>query len=107
APNDAAWSLVRESQHAEGPVYDLARLVLLRGPVALANLPHLSVGNFLTADRREIEALRSLVQIMRRYQRHDAGKKPLSIGVFGPPGAGKSFAVRELAASVIGGDRWM
>ena len=103
----ASWTLVQQSQRKEEPVHGLARLVLLRGAVALANVPHLRVGNFLTADRREIEALRSLVQIMRRYQHNDAGKKPLSIGVFGPPGAGKSFAVRELANHVIGGSGWM
>lgn len=107
SPVNESWSLVQQSQRTEEPVFDLARLVLLRGSIALANLPHLRIGNFLTADRREIEALRTLVQIIRRYQQHDPGKKPLSIGVFGPPGAGKSFAVRELANHVIGGSGWM
>ena len=78
------------------------------GTVALANLPHLRIGNLITPDRHEIESLRSLMQIIRRYQTHDAGKKPLSIGVFGPPGAGKSFAVRELAKHlVVGASTWL
>lgn len=107
AVHDSEWSLVRHSQPGDGPVHDLGRLVVLRGLVALANLPHVRIGAFLSADWHEIESLRSLVQIMRRYQAHDAGKKPLSIGVFGPPGAGKSFAVRELARHVVSDSAWL
>lgn len=102
-----SWSLLRESLGQDEPAFDLARLVLLRGPIALASLPHLRIGNLLTADRQEMESLRTLVQVVRRYQRHDTGKKPLSLAVFGPPGAGKSFAVRELANQIIDGAGWL
>lgn len=102
--NDGAasgWSLMRESLLTPGPAYDLARLTALRGPIALENVPHLKIGKLLTVDRHEIETLRQLVQLIRRYDLHDPGKKPLSIGVFGPPGAGKSFAVKEIASKTI------
>src|SRR5262249_25583265 len=64
-----AWSILLESHRRghQGPAHDLARLVALRGPVALQNLPHLRVGRYLTVDRREIESLRTLVQVVRRY----------------------------------------
>ena len=101
------WSLVQLAQGNSGPVYDLARLVLLRGPIALESLPHLKIGNLLTADRREVESLRTLVQVIRHYENHDAGKKPLSIGVFGPPGAGKSFAVKEIANALVTNIAWL
>ena len=101
------WSLVHLAQVNHGPVYDLARLVLLRGPIALSSLPHLKIGNLLTADRREIESLRTLAQVIRRYEKMDKGKKPLSIGVFGPPGAGKSFAVRELSFALVQNIAWL
>ena len=102
------WSLLNMAQGYSGPVYDLARLVLLRGPIALESLPYLKIGNLLTADRREIESLRTLVQVIRRYEdKKNAGKKPLSIGVFGPPGAGKSFAVRELAKALEEDIAWL
>lgn len=104
---DLRWSLLQHSQLKQGPSYELARLVLLRGPIALANLPHLRIGDFITPDWHEIESLRSLMQIIRRYREHDPGRKPLSIGVFGPPGAGKSFAVRELAKHLVGASTWM
>jgi hypothetical protein len=102
-----SWGLLRESLGRKEPAFDLARLVLLRGPIALASLPHLRIGNLLTADRHEMESLRTLVQVIRRYQRHDPGKKPLSLTVFGPPGAGKSFAVRELANQIIDDAGWL
>jgi hypothetical protein len=107
ATHDSGWSLVRHSQPGDGPAFELARLVALRGPIALANLPHVRIGDFLSPDWHEIESLRSLVQIMRRYQVHDPGKKPMSIGVFGPPGAGKSFAVRQLAKHVVTNSTWL
>lgn len=103
----ADWSLLRESLRVSEPAYDLARLTALRGPIALDNVPHLKIGKLLTADRREVESMRQLVQLMRRYDKHDAGKKPLSIGVFGPPGSGKSFAVQEIAMMLCGSDGWL
>ncbi len=101
------WSLLSEAQRGNNPAYDFASLVLLRGPIALENLPHLSVGNLLSVDRRDIEALRSVIRVLRQYKDEKAAKRPLSIGVFGPPGAGKSFAVREIAANIVGKEGWM
>lgn len=101
------WSFLGLAQRSKSPAYDLARLILLRGPIALKSLPHISIGALLTADRFEVEDFRILSQAIRRYKEKDSGKKPLSIGVFGPPGAGKSFAVRELSKKLIDGDRWM
>lgn len=107
SPVKARWSLLRQAQGSDGPAYDLARLALLRGPIALQNLPHLRIGKMMTVDRAEVEALRTLVQVVRRYQKQDEVKKPLSIGVFGPPGAGKSFAVREIAENMVHNGAWL
>ena len=65
--------------------------------------PRLRADDVQLPDRGEIEALRSLRQLVRRYLDDRKADKPLSIGVFGPPGAGKSFAVRELAKQLLGG----
>ena len=54
----------------------------------------------------EIEAFRTLAQVIRRYVEKDSGKKPLSIGVFGPPGAGKSFAVEQIAKNLVKNVEW-
>ncbi len=102
------WSLLRQSQGGTAdPAYALARLVLEHGPIALERLPHLSIGKLINADRAEIETLRSLRELINRYKDHDPGRKPLSIGVFGPPGAGKSFAVKQLAYNLVGKEGWL
>lgn len=85
-----------------GAAWEFARLICLHGPIALGNLPHLCVGKLLTGDRHEVESLRLLSQVVDRYHRQDEGKRPLSIGVFGPPGSGKSYAVREIALAFLG-----
>jgi hypothetical protein len=81
------------------PMYGMARRVLIRGARAL-RAPTLKVGEFFTADRGEIEALRNLRALAAHHLKNKRDK-PLSIGVFGPPGAGKSFAVKELAADLL------
>ncbi len=62
-------------------------------------------GSWTSVDRVEIESLRSVRNIMQEYVeqrlRADRGRQPLSIAVFGPPGAGKTFAVRQLATVLL------
>lgn len=56
-------------------------------------------GKLRTYDRFEIESYRSLHTLLSDYLCQQA-TRPLSFAVFGPPGAGKSFAVTEVAASL-------
>ncbi|WP_455240646.1 hypothetical protein [Methanothermobacter tenebrarum] len=63
-------------------------------------LPIAHFGKLITADRTEIEGYQSIRNIIIEYLKNERVERPLSIGVFGPPGAGKSFAVSQLAASV-------
>jgi len=99
------WSLLRQ---AAPDIAARARLVAIHGDIALQNVPHLQIGNLFTADRSEIESLRTLVQTLVRYKEPaEKGKKPLSIGVFGPPGSGKSFAVEEIAKRFFGEKSWL
>ena len=76
--------------------------VVLKGYSVLNNIPSGKFGHLFTVDRSEIESLRNLKKIMETYVRVDKGKKPLSLGVFGPPGAGKSFAVEEIGQGIMG-----
>ncbi|MDT8336033.1 MAG: ATPase, partial [Desulfurivibrionaceae bacterium] len=62
-----------------------------------ANLRLFHVGNLRTADPVEIDAVTTLQNVMDSYVSRDHFLRPLNIGVFGPPGSGKSFAVKEVA----------
>jgi hypothetical protein len=79
-----------------------ARRSALLGPAALENVPCARFGKLLTLDRREIEALRSLRQLMLSYRDGGPQKQPLSLAVFGAPGSGKSFGLKQIAEGVFG-----
>jgi hypothetical protein len=62
--------------------------------------PTVRYGNLCVVDRDEIEGYRSIYQLLRDYLEFKRNK-PISIAVFGPPGSGKSFGVREVANEVL------
>lgn len=70
-----------------------------RGVTALL-APTVRYGNLCVVDRDEIEGYRSIYQLLRDYL-ETKREKPISIAVFGPPGSGKSFGVREVAQEVL------
>jgi hypothetical protein len=113
----APWSIAVQSQLASGgeltpvPLSGLAYQVVQRGRRMLNHLPHAKFGNLFTIDRTEIETLRTLRKLMQTYKKGcgagGAVGKPLSIGVFGPPGAGKSFGVKQIANEIFGKSAWL
>ena len=83
-----------------GDPTEAARRLVIDGPqVALRQTPLASIGDLVTADRQEIEAFRAIGNLLSEYLA-TTQTKPISIGVFGPPGAGKSFGVEQVAAQV-------
>jgi len=102
-PN-SKWSIALSDPHrpADEPLYGLARRVAVFGESQLHTVPHARFGKLLTADRNEIEALRNLKTLIEEYSNDAAIIKPLSLAVFGPPGAGKSFGVKQIAKEVLG-----
>ena len=82
------------------PLFDTAFRFALLGNGELANTPFLKVNFFQTFDRREIESLRNIKKLIDDYLKEKNPEKPLSLGVFGMPGSGKSFAVKQLAKSL-------
>lgn len=97
---DRSWTILEErcTGNLAAKAAEIARL----GPErALAGVPLGRFGKLVTADRSEIEAFRSVGSLIAEYARQPQSK-PLSIGVFGPPGSGKSFGVKQVARSVAG-----
>jgi hypothetical protein len=82
-------------------------------PVILAVLHHLKeevrwkkgfedyrlfhVGKLRTTDPAELDPVITLQNVMDSYVSKETFQRPLCIGVFGPPGSGKSFSVKEVA----------
>lgn len=68
-------------------------------------VPFLSCGKYYTVDREEIEALNAVRHLILDYQKNRSDNRPLSIAVFGPPGSGKSFAIKQLSVALFGKDQ--
>ena len=102
AATNQFWTILQDKY--AGSLESVAERIVLEGlESALPVVPIGIWGNLKTVDRREIEALHSISSLIREYcGRHD--QTPFSIAVFGPPGAGKSFTVKEVANSVVPGE---
>jgi hypothetical protein len=80
--------------------------VVIRGPDrALTAVPCARYGKYLTADRQEIERINAIRNLLLGYSASRDDRRPLSIAVFGPPGSGKSFAVKQLTRDLFRGAR--
>ncbi|KNG90534.1 hypothetical protein ANOM_001521 [Aspergillus nomiae NRRL 13137] len=78
----------------------LADEIVTKGcKTALARIPTARFGNLMTADRQEKESFRAIANLVTEYLRSPQ-EKPISIGVFGAPGSGKSFGIKEVVKAV-------
>jgi hypothetical protein len=97
------WSILKGNYDLENltePLYDEALSHILKRKTGLINTPQYSVNHFFTVDRKEIEGLRNIKQLLLAYDRDKGDNKPLSIAVFGSPGSGKSFVVKQLEKGI-------
>lgn len=93
------WSLLGMTKW---DLYSLARQIALRGPMKALqgwNIPIAKYNFLLTVDRKEIEFLHHLKSLISEYLQNRSSQ-PLSIAVFGPPGSGKSFSIKQLAKAL-------
>ncbi|WDT57260.1 hypothetical protein [Streptomyces sp. G7(2002)] len=90
------WFAAESSESVE----DKAVQVAIQGCGQLKGVPIAHFRDLITADWHEIEGLRVVQNLIAEYTNNPEKKKPRSIGVFGRPGDGKSFAVREVVASL-------
>ncbi len=104
-PDGDRWTILKKRLPGGELLDDTARELVLTGQPtdALKSVPLGRFGNISTYDRREIEAYRALSNLIREYLENPKPDRPLCVAVFGPPGAGKSFGVREVAQSVARG----
>ncbi|KAI1073208.1 hypothetical protein LB507_010798 [Fusarium sp. FIESC RH6] len=100
---DGNWSLFNRLSDAKNEV---SSDIVTRGSTEWleSSVPTARFGDFLTADRKEIECFRSTAAVIDEYLASPPGK-PLSIAVFGSPGAGKSFGVKEVIKTMLPGSK--
>jgi hypothetical protein len=65
----------------------------------MEEVPELQVGGLATSDRSEIESFSAVRKLLGEYLK-GKDEQPLSIAVFGAPGSGKSFGVKQIAQSM-------
>lgn len=92
------WSLFNQ---VEGWQLEVAVETVKTGTTLIeTTVPTARYGDLKTADRVEIEGFRSTAAVIHEYL-HGTASRPLSIAVFGQPGAGKSFGVKEVIKTVL------
>lgn len=96
---DENWSILADVH--QGRMTELAERIVIEGSGATSHQVPVGVfGAFETIDRSEIESFRSVGILLGDYARKADATKPLSIAVFGPPGSGKTFGVKQIARSL-------
>jgi hypothetical protein len=104
----AAGASILSQTYGEQALAQAAALTAVHGLASLpVGIPVESVGAWVSVDRVEIENLRSMSNIMQEYVQQRAlggpGDRPISVAIFGSPGAGKTFAVRQMASVLLPG----
>lgn len=78
-------------------ITEIARQIVIEGyETQLKEVPVGKFDIFETVDRREVEGYRGIKALIEQYAKAPF-KRPLCLAVFGPPGSGKSFGVKQVA----------
>lgn len=97
------WTVV-ETYKLKEIVEMAGRMVRFKDEDANVSVPCAKFGKLTTYDPFEIENFRRVKRLVREYLEAGVLDRPLSIGVFGKPGSGKSFGVREVVSSLLPGE---
>ncbi len=103
----APFSILDEyCKKQNGGYLSVAQRIVIAGPEELyAHVPFCNYGSLSTVDKDEIEnysTIKSLLDdyiYLYDYSEGNDMPRPLSIAIFGAPGAGKSFGVKQIAKS--------
>lgn len=96
---DPAWRIFDNSSAGSfrGAAEQIARYGVNR---VGKEIPLESMGAWTSVDRVEIESMRSVRNIISEYLSSSTRTRPLNLAVFGPPGSGKSFAIKQMASVI-------
>ncbi len=100
-PDPSFWRLL-DSETADCRPLVAEELVQVGKAPALAGVPTIKFGGFVTRDRLEIEHISAIRELIVEYLENEHPEHPLCFAVFGPPGSGKSFAVKQIVKGLKG-----
>ncbi|MCU0286353.1 MAG: RyR domain-containing protein [Acidobacteria bacterium] len=97
-----SWDILSHQIPLDYHLKDIAVEYVINGKSKeLENIPLGQFGKLLTIDKNEIENFRSIKNLVKEYLVDNTINKPLPVAVFGPPGSGKSFAVKSVVNGVM------
>jgi hypothetical protein len=101
-PESAPWSIAQRKADEHKSNQPIAADIVRKGMDFVSktyHIPFAKIGEATIIERREIEQYYELQAAMRSYK-EGKSSKPLSLAVFGKPGGGKSFGVKQLAKNI-------
>ncbi|AHF08676.1 RyR domain-containing protein [Desulfitobacterium metallireducens] len=98
-----SWSILNEVCGRDRlELIEAAKRIVINGEKEILDaVPSCQYGGLQTVDRMEIENYRAIVNLMQNYAK-DKDNRPLSLAVFGFPGSGKSFGIKQIAKTLGG-----
>lgn len=104
-PEQDYWCIINDLNKEKCLSFENAALDFVRkgGGEGLQKAPHGRFGKLVTMIRSEIESYNSVKILVNEYINSPKINHPLCIGVFGPPGSGKSFGVTAVVKSLAPG----
>jgi hypothetical protein len=107
AADDVAkdWTILNKRFECPGEVFRLAKEIVKWGisdseVYRKLEVPIEEFGKLSSIDQSEIEGLTAIKLVMEEYVRSRGQRVPLSVAVFGKPGSGKSFAIKQVAKAL-------
>lgn len=93
------WRIMDEKTRLSKPLVTVD-IVKNKSPKILEEIPIGKYGKLQTFDRSEIEQYNSIKNLILEYLDDPKTGRPLCLAVFGPPGSGKSFGIKQVLNSL-------
>lgn len=106
AADPRSWSILDEELRHKRINFQTAVAIAKTGEAVLKDIPIANFSELVAIDKREIESLRTVRNIVTDYWQSKGKATPRSIAVFGAPGSGKSFAVKQVVQSLRPGKKY-
>ena len=97
-PDPNFWRILH--QKTRNTWQRVAEEIVIRGDKSLEGVPVGVFGELTTIDRAEIESYSAIRELIIEFLVNPKPKQPLCFAVFGPPGSGKSFGVKQILKDI-------